>query len=150
MKFKFSFTIFKWQILCITLMRKWVKNLKTLNLKLFFWIWKESWWTCCCGIKILNSRSWFYLAEILQHQKLERTTLCSILRLRLFIFRRGADKRRRSRLLFLRPQNAAQPHFSVVKMKSETVKLYIKWSARASDFRNALIKFQLRKPGALI
>ena len=76
-------------------------------------------------------RIWFNVAEILQHQKLERTTLCSILRLRLFIFRREADKRRRSRLLFLRPQNAAQPHFSAVKMKSETVKLNIKWSARA-------------------
>ena len=89
-------------------------------------------------------------SKILQHQKLERTTLCSILRLRLFIFRRGADERRRSRLSFLRPQNAAKPHFSVVKMKSETVKLNIKWSARASDFSHTLIKFQLREPGALI
>ena len=94
-------------------------------------------------------RVWYSNTNFLKHvrefqsSKSERGLLnFQFYALRLFIFRREADKRRRSRLLFLRPQNAAKPHFSAVKMKSETVKLKIKSSALAFGalkFKNVLL-----------
>ena len=120
----------------------------------------------------LNNRVWYSNTNFLKHvrefqsSKSERGLLnFQFYALRLFIFRRGADKRRRSRLLFLRPQNAAAPHFEAVKIKGGcaafyrpraekwkvgAVKLNIKWSARAfgaAKFPQRLNKISIVKTG---